>query len=145
MSWSLIVQAIRGRVETLVAVPRDLQTFVDNEPLGDVAGATWCRISVQGADRFQASLGRKHFRTVGLVFLQLFTPLGTGDYALHQLIDAIDGAFLGVELDVSETPRVGIRFRAPLPQGPAEEDSETWLRQDVQIPFLADYFAGAVT
>lgn len=148
MSWSTVVNSIRLRFLELVAAPIDLRTVFDNQPVFDAEPppTKWCRLSIQGADRFQASMassGSERYRTPGIAFVQFFVPVASGDADLLALVDSLDSAFLGVELTASTSPRVYIRFRPPVPLGLPAIDAETWWRQDVHIPFQSDFHPGA--
>jgi len=150
MTWAATVEAIRERFRDEVATPRELPLLFGTEPPHTVDAITghWCRVTVQAAARWQASTGsagKRRFRTAGLLLVQVFAPLSTGDGELLEIVDAIDDAFLGVQLSVpdGDDPPILIRFRPPFPFGEPQRDDDVWSRCDVRIPFESDSFGGA--
>jgi len=150
MTWATIVNAVRERMRDEVAEPMSLTMLTGQEPphVVDTISGTWLRCTVQAATRWQAStgsVGKRRFRTAGLMLVQVFVPVATGDADHLAVVDAIDAAFLGVLLSVPQgsDPPILIRFQPPFPVGELQRDEEAWARCDVRVPFEADTFGGA--
>ena len=106
--------------------------FAPTEDFDESSNEAWARIAVQGAGARQASLGAvgsRRWRTVGLVSVQVFSPIGTGANVGLAVADDIVTALRGVTTS-------GVRLKAPsvLPLG----RDEAYYEISITTPFEYD-------
>lgn len=99
----------------------------------EAQNSAWVRLSVQftlGGIAALANLGDRLFRNLGIVFVQVFTPVGEGKSANTVLATQARGTFRGVQL------AGGLWFRNEtiVDVGPDGK----WYQQNVQAEFIFD-------
>lgn len=98
----------------------------------------WVRFTVADASGRQASMGQPDenlHRYTGLVTVQIFTKLGTGDERALELADLATGIFRGWR-DASS----GVRFRQAPYVRTVPGPQEKWHQLNVLAPFERDSF-----
>lgn len=68
----------------------------DGEPFTPPATGQWARVKVQNVTSLQASLGaagNRKFDRYGFVYVQIFTPMGTGYLVLDGLVSIVKDAY----------------------------------------------------
>jgi len=93
------------RIAWLAGPPSNtLPVLYPGTKLDPPSSGSWARVTVRHEDGFQATLsdhgGRRRFRRVGTVTVQLFTPDGDGQTLSDTLVAIVKGAFEG-----KSTPR----------------------------------------
>ena len=73
--------------------PTDAVIFAENQPEQPPTTATWMRWSIRPADTFAVDCNGAFERTVGLVYVQMFTPETQGTRAAHALADKLKTLF----------------------------------------------------
>lgn len=122
-------EAVLARFVANWADPADY--VFDNERYdGD---AEWLRVTVRNVTAQQETLGRvgnRRFMRYATVFIQVFTPIGTGTQRLDALATAARDIYEGVSFS-------GLRFTQA---GVIREtgSDETWNRAIVELPFQYD-------
>lgn len=130
-----IAAVIRQRFATQIATPLSLQVAYDNAPFTPPASGRWCRLAVLLGAQAQVEIGMPRFRTVGVAIAQLFDPVGQGDGAQLDVVDAIVDAFRSVS--IAGPPHIA--FQPPYVSAPPIRD-DAWWTVAVTIPFRADEF-----
>ncbi len=92
---------------------------------------TWAKVSIREGENNQVTMGgqTKRFRTLGILFVQLFTPLGEGTKTINALADTIVTEFRAVRAS-------GIVYRTPRVEKIGRRSGE--YQVNVIIPFLLD-------
>lgn len=137
-AWDSAFQAIidhwRLGWVTAPGVPRT-PVHYPNAPFEPPSGAPWARLTILPGEGQRMSLGggaSRLRRWVGVVTIQVFVPLGTGDAAITALCDA--AALL---LDETKLLASGpIRFGTPSMRVIGRDGS--WWQQNVSCPFDRD-------
>lgn len=132
MNHSAIANAIRSRFKTLVADTKSLPTQYDNQAFTPTSGTAWARVTVLFGESAQVSFGGplgRRSRTVGVLMVQVFSPVDKGDGDLLTLAGEIATAFKGV----TDT---GVHFRIPSVRRAGRSDAE--YQVNVECPFYAD-------
>jgi len=130
MTWTEIENAIRTRFHEQVETALSLYTVYDNQDKqAPTDNSMWCRLSIQPGDVRQITVGVRQYRYLGVIFAQLFGPLGSGDGDLMEMAEAIAQLFRSQTVSgvTYFTPRID-----KVGQGP----------QQYQINVEIDYQAG---
>lgn len=94
----------------------------------DGSASEWCRMSLQNADAFQASMGvSPAFRYIGVMFIQIFVRPDTGSGRAMAIADAVTTMFRAQTIS-------GITFRVPQIQKVGEDDG--WYQVNVSVDFF---------
>lgn len=125
-------QTIRSRFDTLwpaqfsPAVPH---TFSDVE-YTPVEGTAWVRLTVISGEQRQVSMGKlRRFRRTGVVGVNIYVPVGSGDGRAQELADAVADIFMGRTVN-------GVIFRGTgLTRVGREGAWQVWL---ADTPYQAD-------
>ena len=132
MSASAINNAVKLR---WTATWTHTLTAYDNEPYTPAANTPWVRLAVRDGNSKQISLGVPSLdRHAGIVFVQVFSPLGTGDSRARWLADKACGVFRKRDLD---TTTGSMTFGVPYTVA-AETPGDNWFQINVLCPFTAD-------
>lgn len=103
------------------------------DPDGEtVDPAPWVRLTIRTGDAEQvggAPVGARRFRHVGVVFVQIFTPKGTGDQRARELADEVCAIFRGVTDS-------GVVFQTPHVEPAGTDDA--WYQLTVECPYYRD-------
>jgi len=92
MTWTEIENAIRTRFHEQVET--SLYTVYDNQDKqAPTDNSMWCRLSIRPGSVLRTTVGVKEYRYVGVIFAQLFGPLGTGDGDLMEMAESIAAVF----------------------------------------------------
>lgn len=132
----------KSRFEQNVQLPFELEVEYDNGPLlTPPDDAIWARVKIVDGDGEQLSLGSsKHFRTMGLMIVQLFGPLGTGDADLREIADQIATGVDGNGINLFRSVKAdGLTWRTPSVTNVGR--SENWWQINVTCPFYYEDFA----
>lgn len=134
MTFAFIGETIRTTFDDLVATPESLATQYQNEPFTPPADDPWASVFIIPGESRQASLGpMPRFRTVGVLAVQLYAPIASGDGILLALTDTVTAAFRGQTIG-------GIVFRAPAARSMGRDSR--WWRWDVTTGFFVDEIGG---
>ena len=97
MSHETLHNTIRNRFNVGVEVPEGLTGRVqyDNQKKINIEDRLWCRFKVIPGDSDTAEIGgsTNTQRTIGIAFVSIFQPLGSGTKTSHELVDAIKTVF----------------------------------------------------
>jgi hypothetical protein len=132
MTQEEIHNIIRTRFKTLIADVHTLTTQYDNEELSNPDNILWCRLTIKEGSTSQTSIGSPGsniFRVVGIIYAQLFCPIGDGDKDILAMADNIADAFRGVSIS-------GVLFKSPSVRSLGRLGSE-W-QVNVECPFQSD-------
>lgn len=104
----------------------------DNVAFKPVTGSPWVRVSIQGNLNNFASIGGPSIkvRRLGIVFVQVFVPEGTGTLVADQLADDIADALEAKQLLTGETFQASTKTEAGANNG--------WYQLNVSTPFYFD-------
>lgn len=107
--------AIRARFTTMFTAPTSVLTLYDNEPDGSPpAAGEFAKLRIDWADAILAGLGSPRlFRDLGVVTVQIFVPVGTGDGRLLELAGKARAVFQSVTVLVQASPLQAIAFLQP--------------------------------
>lgn len=109
----------------------------------------WVRLSLQQADAFRLEMGagaNRQSRTVGIVFVQVFVPVDTGDGRASELADLAAAIFRDQVVELLD-PRDGVTvigrmiFRSPTISEGGDSQIETkgvFFQMQVGIPYIGD-------
>lgn len=129
MSYETEANAIRGRWanEWADATP----TAYENRPFSPPdPPAPWVRLTIRNAESHQADLGpTPRYRHPGMIYVQVFTPHGSGDGEARALGDQAAGIFRGQSFG-----GVVCRSASVIPQG----SDGTWYQVNVVCDFYRD-------
>ena len=109
--------------------------FAPAEDFDEASNEAWARVSVQGAGARQASLGAvgsRRCRSAGLVYVQVFAPIGVGANQALAVADDVATALRGVTAS-------SVRLKAPS-INPIGRD-EGYYQVNVTTPFEFDQTA----
>lgn len=126
-----IYSAIRTHFASEVATPMSLTTRYDNDARPTPTSGLWALVTVIPGDSDVGEFGAvMRYRTLGVVTASIFQPLGEGDGASLEVVDAIVLAFRrqtvsGVHFQVPSVARIGI-------------SGEVWFQTNVTCPWYAD-------
>ena len=104
----------------------------DNARFSPPLADPWVRISILDGDSNQISFGagdKGNHRHVGLISIEIFVPLGTGEAQARTLLDQALGVFRAVQLS-------SIICRAPR-MSPGSE-TQSYYRMSAVVPFQRD-------
>ena len=138
MSFANILEAVREKFRDDVATPNSMAVLQDNAPPSATISQSWYRLTVLVDSTEQMSAGKvgsRRYRVMGHAVLNLFVPVGRGDGAMLDLVDAVTTAFRGASI---ASPAICFE-PPPSLSGPAER-SEGWFMRTAIIPFDADVF-----
>ena len=94
--------------------------------------ASWIRPSVRVGDARRAELGPVAIRrTTGVVIVQVFVPIGSGDAIAASLAASVAAIFRDLEQN-------GMQFLEPQPRPVGPEPDGAWYQVNVEIPFRRD-------
>jgi hypothetical protein len=71
----------------------DAVMFAENQPEKPPTDKTWMRWSLRPADTLPVTCDGAFERTVGLVYVQIFTPIAEGTRAAHAMADKLKALF----------------------------------------------------
>jgi len=132
MISDIVANAIRSRFKTQIADTENLPTQYDNDPTEPDKTNLWCRLTMVDGDSNQVSLGSPGsnlHRTVGILYAQLFIPVGTGDKVIRAMAKKIYDKFLGLT-------DFGVRYKTPSIRK-VGRDGSYW-QLNVNCPFYTD-------
>lgn len=94
----------------------------------------WARIVIQGGEERQASIGgdATRWRKVGIVSVQVFTPLNAGQTTALEISDDVATTLRGITVS-------GVILKAATINPIGREDDEAWLQVNIDVPFRYDY------
>ena len=88
MSYSAERSELRDKFDTEWAdrIPVDWPNIAFDQPSPP---APWCRFRISGGERWRTTFGshKNNYRNVGLIFIQIFVPVDTGDDEAFQRAD----------------------------------------------------------
>lgn len=99
-AYNTILTRFKSQMDTLRPDVKVSWPNIDFDPESDFDASTddaWARITVQGGEAFQASLGgtgNRRWRQPGLVTVQIFSPMGEG---LQTSLDVADDVVVALE------------------------------------------------
>jgi hypothetical protein len=133
MNHEEAARQIRERFHRKVEGPQSLFVEYPNAPVSAPQPRNdkmWARFSVVWGESFQADLGTNtRDRHVGMMVIQIFSPIGLGDGDAIKLADVIKQNF-------RKTKVSGITWRTPS-LGTVGRD-EQWWQTNVSCPFYFD-------
>lgn len=105
----------------------------------------WVRFSVVPADAFKIEIGsgNNQTRTVGLVFVQVFVPVGSGDGRAGELASLAIEVFADKDIQVFD-PADGVTvvgrvmFRSPTARSIGIEGESIYYQLSVSVPYVRD-------
>jgi len=132
VSFQTVRAALRGDFATDIATPLSLSTQYENAPFTKpAAGGSWAQFNILFADSELieiAPVGSRTFRAVGVLLVNVFTELETGDKAATDFADSIASRYRGTTIS-------GVLFRAPTVEQGVRDESGAWWRVTVRCPF----------
>lgn len=139
MTPQQLAEAIRTRFKQLVTDVVPVPTQHDNQGAlyqGGTAVAKpsglWCRATILEGQTTQASIGSpgaNRERTRGVLVVQLFAPVDTGDKAVRDAAQVVRAAFKRITAD-------GVVWQTPSRGEPRRDGG--WWALTVSCPFYAD-------
>lgn len=104
----------------------------DNVHFTPTDGTPWIRVSIQGSLSDFVSLGGASVkkRCLGIVFVQVFVPEGTGTQRADEIVDAIADALEARQLATGETFQATSKIAAG--------NSNGWYQLNASTPFYYD-------
>jgi len=136
LNYETIGNVIRTRFKTYIedSIGGGLPTQYDNTTtFSRPENGRWARITVKEGEQRQVSIGStKRYRKIGILTVQVFTPIGQGDKDARVVADYIAERFRCVDdADVHfNTPHMEVIGR-----------TEKWWQVNVTCPFYADDIA----
>lgn len=140
MSYSSIHNAIRKNLEALWTdnaiesrFDNNLKDPPDPDPTErDDEKVGWVRNSIRIPASEQASIGavKNRWRRFGIVIVQVFVPMNTGDARALQIVDLFVEKFEGKDID-------GITFREATPSKVVPSDGP-WYQVNTSCSFFVD-------
>ena len=130
MTFEDTANVIRARFKLLITDVEGIEVHHDNQKKERPSGSLWVRLSIRSGETSQVSMGAsERYRTIGIVTVSIFVPIGTGMKRAHALTDKVVTAFRG-------NTDTGVVFRAPrqVTVGRTEE----WWQVNVIVPFYVD-------
>lgn len=110
-------------------------TSYDNKPFTPTIGIAWVRLAIRDGDARQASIGPSSIdRHSGVVFVQIFAPLGQGEDRARWLADRAATVFRKVELAAGSSL---VTFRVPSIAA-IEPGGDDWWQVNVVCPYFYD-------
>ncbi len=111
------IKKINTSFRDMVAMPNNLLTQYDNQKLDRNHSCLWCRLNIVDGETEQTSLGdidEREFETVGVLIVQLFAPLNTGEKAIRNMAEKVCKVFMarpvdGIDYDVPYVRKVNKR------------------------------------
>ena len=103
------------------------------------ATGNWARLVIRHADAFQMELGgnRNQYRHVGVVIVQVFTPLNKGDGTALTLAEVAAQVFRDTRRVAAGTD-ADIVFGTPLVENIGPDEKDAYYQVNVSIPFNRD-------
>lgn len=132
MTHESMANAIRTRFKTQIADAQSLPTQYDNQKYDNPDNVLWCRLTIKFGESLQVASGGasgNRYRTSGIMYAQLFSPLGKGDKDQLHLADIIKSAFRCVTDS-------GVKFKTPSIK-PKGRFGKEW-QVNIECPFYAD-------
>ena len=138
-TYATILTRFKGQMDTLrplVPIAWPNMPFDPQDDFDDATHQGWARITVQGGEQRQASIGgtsNRRWRQVGLIQVQVFTPTEQGATLALQIADDVATALRGVTVS-------GVVFRAAsvIPVG---RDAQQLFQVNVNVPYRYDLTA----
>ncbi len=113
-----------------IAKPRRVQVAWPNVPFEPPLDEAWVQFSLQPADPEQVAIGDgATHRYRGVLFANVYAPIGLGQALALEIADAILGRYRAAS-------RGGVIFRTPHAANGRREAG--WWKVPVQCPFFAD-------
>lgn len=133
MNFEELFNSIRSHF-SVVATTLGLTVVYDNITVDPPDDDAWLRITILPDDSVKADIGsgNDRFRTTGMVFVDIFTPLNIGDKRALEIADTVSDHFRARTVS-------GVRYRTPKLMN--MNRLEDWHHKQVSIPFYADAFA----
>jgi hypothetical protein len=113
----------------------DAVMFAENQPENPPNDKTWMRWSLRPASTFPSEVTAQFDRTVGILYVQIFTPETKGTRAAHDLADKLK-PILNEARVVTEDGAL-IRFDFVQIQY-AGRDASGWTQHNCLVPYLVD-------
>jgi len=92
----------------------------------------WCRLTYTETDTENAEIGENFQRTTGIITVQCFARLNTGDKILNDLIDAVIPVFQNKAFDSVQCFAVGVVKVGQL---------DYWFQKNAKVNFKFDVFS----
>lgn len=132
MTLKSIKDAIKFKFETDISVGQSIPTQYDNQGSTPPENALWIRFSVLPGDSLQKSIGAPGLnvtRHIGIIIIEIFSPIGTGDKDAYDTIELIRIAFIPGTYN-------GILYRT----GKASSQGRvgSWSKINFTIPYQSD-------
>lgn len=99
--------------------------------------STWVRFTVRPGERFDASAGRKHKRTVGVCYLQIFTPEDGGTREGHEAADKFAEVFDNATVFLSDGSAIDCQAVTESILG---KTGDGWHQTNASVSFRLDVF-----
>ena len=130
-NYETILNALRTDFDTNIATGLSLPTHYENFPFTVPAASIWAQWFVKFGEEDQVEFGTtKRIRTVGRMYVNLFTVPETGDAPSIPKVDAIADRYRAT------SALAGVVFRTPaVSKGGIEAD---WFKTSVECPFYLD-------
>lgn len=135
--------SIRAHAHAQVAIPRGALVQYDNAPFDPPRDSLWARFSVEHGQADQSAFGAgNRIRRTGRAFVQVFSPLETGDNAALVLADQFADAFRNVMVGrtlfmAPSVRRIGVLQEGISSRG-ATSHNTRWWEVDAVMPFQSD-------
>ena len=91
MSWAAELTAIEARFAA--AWGATTRVAYGNVPFTPQTDESWVRLSVQSGDAERITIGQALHRHLGIIFIQIFTPVGRGEKPGRALADTASAVF----------------------------------------------------
>lgn len=137
VSWESLYSDIQSRFKTLIEDVFGVYVQYGNKPYSldestdDLPGGVWLRMDILpgASEQVTICLGRRTWRTVGIVQVMVLGPLDEGEKACLVMADHIKNAFRSTSI-------TGVIFQTPYLDRVGRE-GDSW-RIDIKIPFYSD-------
>jgi len=131
MTLESVMSTIRQKVNE--TFPSPIVVFYDNAPAQERPDALHIRASIRLGSQTQVETGSpKRFRQVGILFLEIFSPIGSGDQSSIQKIDTALGVFRCKTYD-------GVTFVSPDLDVVGQNDR--WWQVNAACSFYVDFIS----
>ena len=121
MSAETIRAGITAFFQTAWTAGPNLPCQFSNQAFQRPDKAPWARFSILPADRFDAAIGIKHVRDIGIAHLQVFIPTGGGTKPFTDAFDAFCGIFDNISIGLTDGTDVQF-YRAKSNYPPGDKD-----------------------
>lgn len=101
----------------------------DNLAYTPVQGTPYVRVSIRPGTSERITIGSREHRTVGVIIIQIFTPVGTGTADARAMADQAAAIFRDQEFG-------GLLCRSPSIQNVGQ--STDWTQFNVTVPYQRD-------